>query len=789
MTEEKIQKMSGVIEDSFRNYAGAVLQSRALVDVRDCLKPSARQIFYSMVLHKLVSSNPHKKTANAVGMAMADFYIHGDASCVGIIMHAGQGFSMRYPIVEVKGNPGTQIKSGDWAAPRYTESRLSKITDVLFKDIDKDTINEWRDSYDGSKQYPAVLPSKGFYNIVNGTMGIGIGLASSIPQFNLTEVNNALIHLIQNPDCDFDEIYCAPDFATGAYLLNEAEVKESLKNGTGSSCRLRSVVEYDNKERCFIVTEIPYGVYTSTICGELDKILEDENNPGIDKYNDLTGKTPLIKIYLSKRGNPDRVLKYLFKNTSLQSWYSINMTMLDNGRYPRVFGWKEALQAHIDHEKEVYRNSFSFDLNKMKARVHILDGLLICLASIDEVVKVIKNSKSTAIAKDELCKNFLLDEVQAKAVLDLKLSRLAHLEVEKLKNEKTELEQKIAEIEKILNTEELFNNELIKGWKAVAEKFGDARRTRILNISQADDEEPTEIRSLQISLTNKNDVYVSEVSSLYTQRRGGVGNKAKMDKDEYVLCTKAIESNEEILFFTQSGNFYHYPASALALNEKIAVESLFGIEDWEQIKAITSLNKKTEKSFVMFFTKNGLIKKSFLSEYNMKRSGSLKAITLDKGDEICDILIMDKEKVGIMTEEGNFILIDTDDIRPIGRVAKGIKGMRLNTNDKVTCAAVVPDDTKQIVSVSSSGLFKKTPIDEFSVQGKNTKGSKIQRVSDKETMVEFLPLKDKTSIVVAATRSIIKLTVNDIPELSRAAQGNKSIKLNGTDRVIGISLN
>ena len=322
------------INESFIQYSGAVLQSRALVDVRDGLKPSARQIFYSMLTRKLTHDKPYKKTANAVGMAMADFYIHGDSSCEGVIMRAGQPFAMRYPLVEVKGNVGSLIESGNWAAMRYTESRLSKLSSILFGDIDKDTISDWRDNYDNTKQYPSVLPSKGFYNICNGTMGIGIGMASSVPQYNLREMNKALEHLLLNPDCSFEEIYIAPDFATGAILLNESDVKESMKRGTGFACKLRSVVDFDKKERCFVVTEIPYGVYTNTICGELEAIINSEENPGVDRFNDLTGKTALIKIYLTKRANPDKVLKYLYKNTSLQSHYSINFTMLDSGRFP-----------------------------------------------------------------------------------------------------------------------------------------------------------------------------------------------------------------------------------------------------------------------------------------------------------------------------------------------------------------------------------------------------------------------------------------------------------------------
>ena len=534
-----------VISNSFTQYGAAVLQSRALVDVRDCLKPSARQIFYCMDKYKYTADKPYQKTMAAIGDAMKHFYIHGDSSCEGIIMRAGQSFAMRYPLVDVKGNGGTLLSSGNWAAPRYTEARLSKLAAYLFDDIDKETIEEWRDNYADNEQYPGVLPTKGFYNLVNGSQGIGIGMACSIPQYNLKELNNALIHLIDNPDCSFDEIYCAPDFATGAVLYNEDEVKESMKNGTGFACKLRSVVDFDSKERCFVITEIPYSVYTDTICAQLEEIVNGEDNPGIERFNDLTGAKPLIKIYLGKKANPDRVLKYLYKNTSLQYHYGINFTMLDNGRFPKVFTWKEMLQAHIDHEKIIYRRGFEFDLNKIKKRIHIIDGLLICMANIEEVVQTIRNSSSTQTAATALQTKFLLDAEQAKAVLDMKLSRLAHLEVQKLENEKADLEKKAADIEKILNDKQLFQEEIKKGWREVATKFGDARRTKILNIAK-EDEEPTEINQLQVSLTNHGNMFVAVVPSLYTQRRGGVGNKFKLEDGEYVEyeCQVLLQNKE-----------------------------------------------------------------------------------------------------------------------------------------------------------------------------------------------------------------------------------------------------
>ena len=771
-----------IIEQSMTQYAGAVLQSRALVDVRDCLKPSARQIFFCMDKYKYTATKPFQKTMAAIGDAMKHFYIHGDSSCEGIIMRAGQPFAMRYPLIEVKGNGGTLLSSGNWAAPRYTEARLSKLAAYLFDDIDKETIDDWRDNYADNEQYPSVLPTKGFYNLVNGGSGIGIGMACSVPQYNLKELNNALIHLIDNPNCSFDDIYCAP----GAILYNENDVKESMRNGTGFACKLRSVVEFDSKERCFIVTEIPYSVYTNTICGQLEEIVNSEDNPGIERFNDLTGSKPLIKIYLAKKANPDKVLKYLFKNTSLQYHYGINFTMLDNGRFPRVFTWKEMLQAHIDHEREVYRRAFNFDLNKIKSRIHIIDGLLICMARIEEVVQTIRSSTSTAAASLALQSNFLLDEAQAKAVLDMKLSRLAHLEVKKLENERTELVDKAAAIEKILNDEELFKEEIKKGWRDVASKFGDARRTKIINISK-EDEEPTEIKSLQISLTNKNNIYLSETSTLYTQKRGGVGSKAKLETGEYVTHTEAVESNEEIAFFTQHGDFYHYSAAALPVGEKIAVEALFCLNNGDHIVTISAFNKRNAAKNVVFFTKNGLIKKSELAEYNLKRSGSLRAINLEPGDEIVSILFLDEENVGIMTEMGNFIYIATNDIRAIGRVAKGIKGIKLNDGDYVACARVIPTDTKFIASVSTSGYIKQTLIDEFSIQGKNTKGSKLQKISDDDKLVAFLPIANETEILVMSRQTAIKISIHDIPTLSRGAQGSKAIKLVGTNKIVGIS--
>lgn len=776
--------LTPIIKESFTQYSGAVLQSRALPDVRDMLKPSARQIFYCLYTDKFIHSKPFKKTLKAMGSAMR-MYIHGDSSCEGIIMRASQEFAMRYPFVEVEGSNGDLMASGNWAAPRYTSSRLSSLANYLFEDIEKETISEWRDNYDDTEQYPAILPTKGFYGIVNGGMGIGVGAAFSCPQFNLREVNEALIKLLDNPEISFEEIYCAPDFATGAILLNEDEVKESLRKGEGSACKLRSVVSFDSGERCLIVTEIPYGVYTNTICGELAKILESEENPGIDRFNDLTKGTPIIKIYLKRAANPDKVLKYLYKNTSLQSHFGINLTMLENGRYPKVFGWKEALQAHIMHEKQVYRRGYEFDLKKIEGRIHIINGLLKCLAQIEEVIQTIKSSSSTASASKALCENFLLDEPQAKAVLDMKLSRLAHLEVEKLKNEKEKLEKEAAAIKEILNNTELFNEQLKNGWREVAKKFGDARRTKILNIS-TNDEEPTEVRQLILNFTNIGNIFISESSTLYTQKKGGVGTKFKLEKGEYVVSNRVGDNTDIVLFFSNRGNFYHIKMSELPVGEKIHTSGLISIHSYEEIRAATILSKKSDKKYIIFITKKGIIKKSLLNEYNIKRSGGARAIELGEDDEIVSILFTNEEPCGILTAEGNLLLTQTKDIRAIGRIAKGIKGIKLNDNDYVVSARSIPNSTKEIMSISGLGLSKKTDITEFTYTGKNTKGKKIQKIINSDFMVDFIPIITEKEILVVSSGAQLKVSLDEITNLSRGAQGSKTIKLKNNEKVISL---
>lgn len=778
-----MSNMENIIKESFKQYSGAVLQSRALVDVRDCLKPSARQIYYCMYTDKFVYNKPFKKTLKAIGSAMR-VYIHGDSSCEGIIMRASQPFAMRYPLVDVEGSYGNLMESGNHAAPRYTSSRLSKLSENLFTDIKKDTITEWRDNYDDTEQYPAVLTSKGFYNLVNGSFGIGIGASSSIPQYNIKELNEALIKLLWNPDIDFEEIYCAPDFATGAILLNEEEVKESMRNGQGKACKLRSVIEFEPAERVLIVKEIPYSVYTNTICGELEAILNSDDNPGIIKFNDLTAAKPNIKIYLSKGTNVNRVLKYLYKNTSLQYYYGINFTMLEMGRYPKVFTWKEALQAHLDHEIEVYTRAYNYDLAKIAARIHIIEGLLKALENIEEVIKIIKGSSSSALAAKELQNRYGLDEPQTKAILDMKLARLAHLEVNKLTEEFFELKKESERIRTILDNETLLKKEVENGLRKTANLFGDSRRTQIISLSENGDEEPIERKQLSFAFTNEGAVFVSETSTLYSQRRNGVGSKFKLEKGEYVIDNLIGENTDTILFFTSKGQFYHMKMSEFNIGEKQYLSSLLSFNGFEDIKAATVLSKNNDKKYIIFITKNGILKKSELSEYNLKRNTGASALNLDSNDKIISVLFTNEEKVGILSKTGNFIMIETKDIRPIGRTAKGVCGIKLNTGDCVVSAKTIPNSCKELLSITSDGYSKRSTIDEFKITGRATKGSKIQKG---ENLCDFIPIIDNGDILINSTNAQIRVKLNEINLLSRGSQGTKTIKMKEKEKIVGIS--
>lgn len=751
----EVLEFEDVIKESFTQYAGAVIQSRALVDVRDCVKPSARQVYYSLFTDKFTADKPFKKTLKAIGSAMR-FYIHGDASCEGIIMRSGQPFAMRYPLIEIEGSYGTLTETGNWAASRYTSSRLSSISNYLLQDTNKDTITEWVDNYDDTEQYPRVLSSLGYYNIVNGSTGIAVGLASSIPQFNLKEVNTALIKLLQDKDASDNDILCYPDFATGATLINKTEVAASLKQGKGKACILQATIEYDDKEKVLIVTDLPYGVYTNTICSEVAKLVSENPNIGITGINDLTGEDVCIKIYLDKTVDLEQIKNILYANTSLQKSYSINMTMLKDGRFPKIYGWREALTAHLNHEKEVYILLYKQELAKLEYRLKIVQGIIKAINNINEVISIIKNSNSTKEANINLQKLLEIDEEQAKAILDMKLSRLAKLEIDKFIQEEEQLLRRIKEIKAILNSEELLKEQMIKKFQEVSNKFGDERRTIITEKIAAKTtktaKEKTELIPEDIIVYMNKDGYIKSVPV----------KSYRKNKEQTINIFKTTTA-DTIMLFTNQGRMFRIKLNNIKMCETTdkgtAAGSLVQLEPNENILNI--IPNTAPEDFILFTTANGIIKKTKISEYisNTQNLRGIKAMNLKPGDKLISVSLgLDIADIILMTKQGYCIRFAADDINAQGKTASGVKGITLNEFDNVVSTILCnEEDPIFILENNNSGKLIANKL--FVRQNRGGKGRKITtNIILKAIQVQE---RDELQLVHSSSTSTIKLsTIN-----------------------------
>lgn len=794
--------MLSVIEDSFSTYAGMTIQDRAIIDARDGLKPSHRMCMYSLLQRKYTYKKPFVKSQECVGGAMADFYVHGDAACYDLMARLARPYNMRYPLMGFKGQFGL-IRTGKPSAARYTDMRLGELGCQLYEGIDEESVDIWFDNYSGTKQFPSVVPSLGFYNIVNGTSGIATSLASSIPQFNLREVNEAMIKLLWNPDIDFDEIYCPPDFCTGGTILNADAVKEILRYGggeavkgmkfnnkkLGSSVRMRATAEFNADENAIYFTEIPYGIYTDTITKQIVKGINDGEIIGIakDGIKDLSKITSNIKIILEKGVNPSKMIKTLFKKTDLDSCYSINMIMLDNGTFPKRFTWKEALQAHLDHEIVMRTKIHEYHIRKIAARIHVIDGLLIAIANIDDVVHTIRYSNDGDEAKTKLMNDYKLDDVQADAILKLTLKKLTHLESGAFEKEKAELLGEKAMHEATLNNKNRLFDEIELDLREIAKKYGDDRKTVLTNFDfsgEEEDAEPIEKKELLIHFTNLGNIYTQESSSLMSVRRGGKGSKVKIGDREAITQTLCDDNLGTLLAFSNKGMMYSIATADLPINGKINVNQLFEFGTGERINMITTIARKSELENFVFITKNGMIKKTAASEYEKKRGKSLKAINLKDDDEVVSVHLMNKEQVGILTSFGNYVIIDTESITSIGRVTAGVKAIKLSDGDRVIDSKIITG--KYLITVSSDGLIKKADIADFPVCNRGIKGKRISGVRDNDEIVKFLTLKEDCDIIVISNKGTLKFNTADLRVLSREATGVKAMKLPEGSKIVDL---
>lgn len=793
MSEYKEVNLTKTLEDNFARYAGMVIQDRAIVDVRDGLKPAARQLAYAQYIDKLTCDKPFKKAMRSVSAGMAHFYVHGDASAYSTLIRMGKPFAMRYPLEEVQGSFGNQMENDNEAAPRYVEMRLSELGTHLFDSIEKDTIKreDWRENYDGTEEYPAVLPSIGFYNLVQGSTGIGVALASSIPQFNLREMNEALIKLLWNPDVKFEEIYCAPDFATGATIINGEEIKESIKNGTGPSIKIRAKIEIDYANNQLIVTELPYGVYTNTICKQLSEAIEENPNCGIVKFLDLTGVKPLIKITLDKSANYGKVKEFLYKNTALQSYVSVNMVMLKDGKVPQVFGFKEALLEYLEHSKIILKNKTQFELNKAQSRLEIVEGYLKALSIIDQVVALIKAQSNSAAACMALMNNFNFSERQAKAILDLKLNRLVNMEIAKIQNEKEKLEKEIEHLNLILTNKEEFLKVIENNLREVSKKYGDDRRTIIENISE---EAPiVEEKAIIAYISNNGAIIAREVSELSTQKRGTVGAKIKFsNKTDFIWKTIVGKNTEQVLVFTNLGKSYSLQLSEIPLNEEIYINQLLDLRDLEYVTNILSYDNAKKYKYVVFATKKGTVKKTDIKEYlGSSRKSGLIALKVREDDELISTQLISKEdeKILLVAKKGNCLMINQSDISSTGRNTMGVKGISLSTEDELIAMEVVTENVTEVLTITSKGYAKRTPIDEFYTGTRATKGGAICKFKEEnDYLADMVLLTDQKEVIVNSKLSSLKLMISNIPSQGRTTIGVQTIKMLGNNLVNNLIL-
>lgn len=779
-------EVSDALQAFYTPYASYVIQTRALPDARDGLITGARFILYSQYKDKLTIKNKRRKAVATINAAMR-FSPHGDSSILGTAVRLSQDFSMRYPVIEVQGNNGSYLSGDDFAQARYLEMRGNEIAYDMTYLLDKNTVDKWKMNYTNEEEYPAYLPSKFPFALVNGSFGIGVACSSSVPPHNIKDVCSAIISLINNPDSSFEELYCPIDFPTGGTIINENDVKESLKNGCGKAALVRASIEYDEKQNELIVYEMPYMTFTTKAIKSIEKAIDEGLLSGIESVTDSTEEKPKICIQLAKNVNVQKIVRLLYKHTLLQSDYSINMNMLEEGLRPRRYTWKEQLETYIKQLKNIITKSYQFDLNELLSRIHILDGFIIAFHNIEQLLKDIRDSKNNGEAKEKIINSYSLDNSQADALLKMRLSNLTHLEVEKLLNEKDEKQANADMILEILRSDEKIKEQMIIDIQKIADKYGDERRTKSINLdftSEGDDAEPIEKVELLIHYTNQGNIYTQEATTLLTTHRGGKGTKVKLGKNETIIRTLNDNNLNSLLIFSNKGKMYSIFTSDLPINAKVNLSQLFNFDNDEYPTALTTKARKADKNYFVFITKNGLIKKTKASEYEKGRGKSIKAINLNDSDEVIDVHSITDELVGILTSDGNCVIIDTNEINAIGRTTFGVKAVKLNKDNYVISSKIISDKDKFFITISQKGLIKKSNILDFPVCSRGIKGKKISGTKDNDNIVDFLSLKEDTDIVIGTENNIIKFNTTELRTLSREAIGVKAISLLEFDKVI-----
>ncbi|WP_294522400.1 DNA gyrase subunit A [uncultured Anaerovibrio sp.] len=770
------------MRNSYIDYAMSVIVSRAIPDVRDGLKPVHRRILYAMQEAGMTSGKPYKKSARIVGEVLGKYHPHGDSSVYDAIVRMAQDFSMRYLLADGHGNFGS-VDGDPAAAMRYTEVRMSKISELMLQDIDKETV-DFVPNYDESLKEPCVLPSKFPELLVNGTSGIAVGMATNIPPHNMNEVIDGVLMLIDNPDATAEELMTVikgPDFPTGGLIMGNSGIKNAYTTGRGQ-IKMRAKANIDtmaNGKPRIIVSELPYQVNKAKLIEKIAELVRDKQIEGITDLRDESDRSGMrIVIELRKDINPDVLLNQLYKHTQMQETFGVIMLALVDNQ-PKVLTLKQVLHYYIKHQEDVITRRTRYELAKAEARAHILEGLNIALDHIDAVISTIRSSRTADIAREALMEGFSLSEKQAQAILDMRLQRLTGLEREKIEEEYQEILKKIDWLKSVLADEwkimEIIKEELTE----VKQKFGDERRTNITHdMSEIDIEDMIADDDVVVTITHRNYIKRIKLDTYRRQNRGGTGvNGMPTKEDDFVENLLITTNHHTILFYTNKGRVYYLKAYQIAEASRTAkgtaLINLLKLDTNEKVTAVIQVRDYDPEKYLFMATKMGIVKRVSLSDFNTSRKIGVIAINLDEGDDLIGVKITDgKQKMMLGTKDGMAIAFDEEQVRVMGRIARGVKGIRLSKGDEVVAMDTLKEDA-DVLTVTECGLGKRTTIDQYTVQNRGGKGLINLKVTEKTGSVIGMSVvkEDHELLLITASGVVLRTSISGISQIGRNTQG------------------
>ena len=786
------------MKNSYIDYAMSVIVGRALPDVRDGMKPVHRRILYGMSQLGVTPDKPYKKSARIVGEVMGKYHPHGDSSIYDAMVRMAQDFSMRYPLVDGHGNFGS-IDGDSAAAQRYTEARMSAFSLQMLRDIEKDTV-DFTPNFDGEENEPVVLPARYPNLLVNGANGIAVGMATSIPPHNLGEVIDATVHIIDDPECTVDDLMKyvkGPDFPTGATILGKGGIRDAYRTGTGK-IKVRAVCEIEETSRGrshIIVSEIPYAVNKARLIEKIADLIKEKKIDGISDIRDESNREGMrIVIELKRDANPQITLNQLYKHTQLQDNFSCIMLALVNGE-PKVLNLYQILSEYLNFQKIVVTRRTKFDLAKAEARAHILEGLRIALDNIDEIIRIIRSSYNDA--KQRLMESFGLSEIQAQAILDMRLARLQGLEREKIENEYEELMDRIAYFRAILSDESMLMGVIKAELLEIKDKWGDKRRTKLApDVGEFDEEDLIEEEQVAITLTHLGYLKRVPADTYRAQRRGGKGITGLTTRDnDFVKDIIITSTHDQMMFFTNSGKAYRLRAFEIPEASRTArgtpAVNFLKLMQRERITSLIPVRNFEEDKYLVMVTRNGIIKKTAIAEYNTNRTNGIIAIKLKDGDQLIDVRQTNgQDKIILVTRKGKCICFSEEDVRPMGRNAGGVRAIKLDKDDEVVSMCLAEKDQKLLV-VTENGFGKRTPVKEYKMQDRGGKGLLTY---DKSKFAKTGYLIGATVVdqndeimLINSDGIIIRIRADEVSELKRSTQGVKIMRIEDDTKIVSMA--